>query len=448
MKIVIIGAGEVGYDLAGMLAREQHDVTILDREKNTISKCTETLDVLTLVGNATSIKDLLTAGVANADIVIAATSIDEVNIVASMISKRLGAKMVIARVRNDELNQKDSPLSPSDLGIDVMIHPEDSAAQEIVQLIKRAAATDVINLADGKIQLIGIRIEKNSPLIGVSMVEYAKKYDSIIFRVVAIHRGGITIIPFGKDKIKANDQVFVLAETENIHSIVRSTGHQENPITSIMIAGGTQIGYKVASILSNDSAKWNIKLIEPDHDRATQLAAELRNVLTLHGNPTDPNLLVTEGIAETDAFIAVTDDEESNIISCLMAKHLEVRKTVALVSKVDYIPLSQTIGLDAAVNKKLAASNEIHRHVWGKRVYSVTALHGIRAEVLEFKATAKSKIIDTPVHKLRFPRGCVVGGLIRGDQVEIATGNTVFQVDDRVIVFSLPEAIEEITHFF
>jgi trk system potassium uptake protein TrkA len=371
-----------------------------------------------------------------------------VNIIASMMSKRLGAKMVIARVRNDEITHENGLLSPADLGIDVLIHPEDSAAREIAQLVKRTAATDVLSLADSKIQLIGIRIDRKSPLVGVSMQEYAKKYPDLVFRVAAIHRGGITIIPFGNDRFRPNDQVFMLAMTEDLPALVKTTGQREHSIENIMIAGGTYIGHKVAKILREESSSWNIKLIEPDYEKAFELAETLKGVLVLNGNPTDPNLLATEGIAEMDAFIAVTDDEESNIISCLMAKHLEVPKTVALVSKADYIPLSQTIGLDAAVNKKLAASNEIHRYVWGKHVLRVTALHGIRAEVLEFQATKNSKITEKPIFRTSFPRGCVVGGLIRNGEAEIAVGSTQVMEGDRVLVFALPEAINALQKMF
>jgi trk system potassium uptake protein TrkA len=448
LKIIIIGAGEVGYDLASLLVQENHEVTILDHDRHALSKCSESLDALTTEGSATSVKSLVESGVRNADIVVAATSIDEVNIIASMMSKRLGAKMVIARVRNDEITHDSDLLSPADLGIDVLIHPEDSAAQEIVQLVKRTAATDVLNLADSHIQLIGIRIDKKSPLVGISMQEYAKKLPSITFRVVAIHRGGITLIPFGNDRFRPNDQVFILALTEDMPDLVKSTGQQEHPIENIMIAGGTYIGHKVAKILRQESTRWNIKLIEPDYEKAFELAETLKGVLVLNGNPTDPNLLATEGIAEMDAFIAVTDDEESNIISCLMAKHLEVPKTVALVSKADYIPLSQTIGLDAAVNKKLSASNEIHRYVWGKTVLRVTALHGIRAEVLEFQASKGSKITEKPIFRTSFPRGCVVGGLIRDGAAQVAVGSTQILEGDRVLVFTLPESISAIAAMF
>lgn len=448
MKIIIIGAGEIGYDLASVLSKEKHDVIVVDREKACLDKVSENLDVLCFEGNATSAEDLVEAGVKDADILIAVTSIDEVNMIASLMSKRLGAEMVIARVRSDELSRPNAPLKSTDLGIDVLIHPEQSAAQEIVRLVKRSSASDLINLADGKMQLIGLKIGKNSPLVGKKLSEYAQEYAEVTFRVTAIARKGLTIIPSGTVRIQALDQVFILAETEDIPTIIKTTGKPDVEINRIMIAGGTPIGAMIARILCNEEKKWNLKLIEPDYDTAVELAQELKNVLVLNGNPTDPDLLATEGITETDAFISVTDDEESNIISCLMAKHLEVPKTVALVSKSDYIPLSQTIGLDAAVNKKSAASNEIHRHVRGGRVISVTALQGIKAEVIELQATPKSKIVKKPIHKINFPQGCVVGGILRNESIEIATGQSRINPNDRVIIFCLPEAIDKVTSLF
>lgn len=449
MKIVIIGAGEIGYDLASVLSKEKHDVTVLDRERDCLARVTETLDVLTKEGNATSVKDLAGAGVSQADILISVTSIDEVNMISGMIGKRLGAKMVIARVRSDDFNDPDSPLTPSDLGIDVMIHPELSAAHEIVQLMRRSSASDVINLAEDRMQLIGIRLEQDSPLIHKSLIDYAQMFPDITFRVVAIGRRGLTIIPKGNVKLQKFDQIFVLAKTEDIPAVIETTGKIETELNRIMIAGGSAIGYMIARILCGDGEKdWSIKLIEPDYEIAEQMAIELKDAMVLHGNPTDPDLLATEGITDMDAFIAVTDDEESNIISCLMAKHLEVKKTVALVSKSDFIPLAQTIGLDAVINKKVAASNEIHRFVRRGRVISVTELRGIKAEVIELQAAPGSKVIKKPVSKLRFPDGCVVGGVLCDGSVEIATGNTQIQANDRVMVFCKPEAIEKVTKLF
>ncbi|MEL7834875.1 Trk system potassium transporter TrkA [Fodinibius sp. Rm-B-1B1-1] len=448
MKIVIIGAGEIGYDLASVLSKEKHDVIVLDRDEDCLNKVTENLDVLTHQGNATSAKDLVDTGVKDADILIAVTSIDEVNMIASMMSKRLGADMVIARIRSDELSRPNAPLKPTDLGIDVLIHPELSAAQEIVRLIKRASANDLVTLADGKMQMIGLRIGKQSPLVGKSIIEYAQENPDLTFRVVAISRKGMTIIPRGKVNIQALDQIFILAKTECIPEVVKTTGKPDIEINRVMIAGGTPIGAMIARILCGDEKKWNIKLIEPDFDTAQELAKELKDVLVLNGNPTDPDLLATEGITDTDAFISVTDDEESNIISCLMAKHLEVKKTVALVSKSDYIPLSQTIGLDAAINKKAAASNEIHRHVWGGRVISVAALQGIKAEVIELQAAENAKVTKKSIRKINFPDECVIGGIMRNGSSTIATGESTIQANDRVIIFCKPEAIDKITSLF
>lgn len=365
-----------------------------------------------------------------------------------MMSKRLGADMVIARIRSDELSRPNAPLKPTDLGIDVLIHPELSAAQEIVRLIKRASASDLVNLADGRMQMIGLRIGQNSPLVGKSLLEYAEKFPDITFRVVAISRKGLTIIPSGSVSIQAYDQLFVIAKTASIPDVIETTGKPDVEINRIMIAGGSPIGAMISRILCREEKKWNIKLIEPDRDTAVELAQELKDVLVLNGNPADPDLLATEGITDTDAFISVTEDEESNIISCLMAKHLEVQKTVALVSKSDYIPLSQTIGLDAAINKKSAASNEIHRHVRGGRVISVKALQGIKAEVIELQASPNSKIVKKPIRKIRFPKGCVVGGILSNGSTDIATGQSQILPNDRVIIFCLPEAVDKVTSLF
>src|SRR5699024_5671955 len=408
----------------------------------------ENLDVLCYQGNATSAKDLDDAGVKDADILIAVTSIDEVNMIASMMSKRLGADMVIARVRNNEFSRPDSPLKPIDLGIDVIIHPEQSAALEIVHLIKRASVNDLVKLADGQMQMISLGIREDAPIVGKTLSEYTEEFQNITFRVVAISRNDLTIIPSGAVRIQAEDKIFVVAKTDGIPKIIESTGRSEQQIKKIMIAGGSSIGALIAHILSNEKKNWKIKLIEPDQDTAEDLAYKLEDVLVLNGNPTDPDLLATEGINDTDAFISVTDDEESNIISCLMAKHLKVRKTVALVSKSDYIPLSETIGLDAAINKKSAASNEIHRHVRTGRIISVTALQGIKAEIIELQATENSKVVKHPIKKINFPEGCVIGGIQSNDSTDIATGDSQIKPDDRVIIFCLPEAVDKVTSLF
>lgn len=448
MKIVIAGAGEIGYELSRILSEEKHDVTVIDQRVDCLRRVEEHLDVLTIEGNATSPHALLQAGSKTADLMIAVTSVDEVNIIASTMAKRLGVKSVIARVRNSELSMPDSPIHPSELGIDVLIHPELSAATEIHQLIKRASASDLVSLADGRMQLIGLRLEKESPIVGMSLAEFASAYSEIDFRVVAIARRASTIIPRGNSRLQSLDHLFIVSKTENIRTLIGITGHKEERIRRIMIAGGTPLGRMLVKKLCSDSQKWEIKLIEPDEREANDMAEAFRDILVLHGNPTDPNLLAVEGVQEMDAFISVTDDEESNIISCLMAKHLEVKKTVALVSKSQYIPLSQTIGLDAVVNVKAAASDEIHRQIRQGQFQTVKALQGIKSEIIEVVAGPNCKLIGKPIHALNIPEGIVIGGIVSNGSVEVATGESMIQSGDLVILFSLPRTIHQVETLF
>lgn len=449
MNIVIVGAGDVGYELSKILSDEKHDVVIMDQDSLALKKISDNLDVLAQEGNATSPVDLVHARVKNADVMLAVTNIDEVNIVSSVMAKRLGAKTVIARVRNDELSRPDSPLSPSELGIDILIHPELAAVQEIKLLLKRASATDVVSLAEDRMQLIGLRLKASSKLNGMTLQQAAETIHEIPFRLVALTRRGNTVIPRGNNQLKPMDNLFILCKTEDVDSFIKLTGHKDEKFENIMISGGSEVGELLAKELSSDKQNWNVKLIEPDIDRANSIANELKNVLVLHGNSTDPNLLVTEGIADMDAFISVTKDEESNIISCLMAKHLEVKKTVAIVSKPEYIPLSETIGLDAAINVKASASDEIHRCIRTGNITVIKALRGIKAEVFEVIASAKCKVIDKPLSEVNLPDGSILGGIIKeSGETEIATGTSVIHEGDRVIVFALPYAIDNVVELF
>ncbi|MDX1591371.1 MAG: Trk system potassium transporter TrkA [Balneolaceae bacterium] len=448
MKILIAGAGEVGFELARVLSEEQHDVTVMDERQKCIQRVTENLDVLAVEGNATSPQSLVEAGARQADLMVAVTSVDEVNIIASTMAKRLGVKSVIARVRNQELSQPDAPITPSELGIDVLIHPEESAANEIHQLVKRASATDVVSLADDKLQLVGVRVESGSEVVDKTLEELAAGYESLPFRVVAISRRGSTIIPRGSNRLMALDHVFIITRTDHVKRLTEATGHKDVTLRRIMIAGGSEVGRMLARRLSTDKQKWDIKLIEPDKEAAEEIARANQNILVLHGNPTDPNLLVVEGVQEMDAFISVTDDEESNIISCLMAKHLEVRKTVALVSKAQYVPLSQTIGIDAIVNVKASASDEIHRQIRQGLMLTVKALHGINAEIIEVVAGKNCGMLNKPIKDLTIPEGIVIGGILRNGSVEIATGSSEIKENDRVIILALPKAIKKVEDLF
>ncbi len=447
MRVIVIGAGEVGFDVARMLAGEQNDVVIVDNDIDAVRNVSEKLDVLTVTGNGTSADVLEEAGARRADMLIAVTAVDEVNIIACMLADRLGVATTVARVRSDEITRTQSILKTSDFGIDLVIHPEESAAAEVVRLVRRASATDMLNMADGRLQLMGIRLDPDSPIVGKSLQEVAIEHTNVTFRIMGISRGVRTILPGGNEILQKADQIFVLARPKFMSHIAEMAGKIEKRAHHVMVLGGTEVGAKVALQLGREKNK-RVKLIEPSRDRAETLAEELQDVLVIHSGGTDVDLLVQEGLGEMDAFVAVTNDEESNLVSCLLAKHLGVQKTVALLSKGAYIPISQSIGLDAAVSKKLAVSREILRYLRGKNVMSVATVHGLDAEIIEIEAKHGARVTKKALKDLRLQNGMLIGAVIHGDDVEVATGDTRIEAGDRAIVFVVPHLVQEIERQF
>ncbi len=434
MQAIVIGAGEVGFDVARLLAMEKHDVTVVDVNAEPLESIRNRLDVLTVQGSGTSADILITCGCRKADILIAVTTIDEVNLISCMMASRLGVKTTVARVRSDVIRRSQSVIQAMDFGIDILIHPEESAAEEVTRLIRRANATDMLTFADGRVHLVGMRLDPNSPATGMTLNDLAQRLPDIPFRVVGVTRGIRTLLPRGNTRLQKNDQVFVFARPKHIPHVSRVLGKSDSRIEDVMILGGSRIGMLVAQQLNAEKYR-NIKLVESDRERAEEVAAELSNVLVIHADAADIDLLVTEGLSEMDAFVAVTDDEESNLVACLMAKHLGVRKTVALLSKGAYVPISQAIGLDAAVSKKLAISREILHFLRGKHVMSVATVHGLDAEILEIEARHKAAITKGPLSSLKLPDDMIIGAVLHGKEVEVARGDTHIHAGDRAIVF-------------
>lgn len=447
MRAIVIGAGVVGFDVAKLLSQAEHDVVVVDMDADALSHVNDKLDVLTVQGNGTSTTVLEEAGIRDARILVAVTAIDEVNIIACMLGDRLGVETTIARVRSDELTSTETVLDSRDFGIDLIIHPEESAAAEVTRLIRRASATDVLMLADDRLHLVGLRLDADSPVIGRSLQDLVMERPDLRFRVMAIARGIRTILPSGQERLRKNDQVFVLARPKTIPPILELLGKSDRRLQNIMILGGTDIGAKVAMQLSMEKNK-RVKLVESNRERAEKLAEHLGNCLVIHGEGSDIDLLVKEGLSEMDAFVAVTADEESNLVTCLLAKHLQVRKTVALLSNGAYIPISQSIGLDAAVNTKLAVSREVMRFLRGKHVKSVATVHGLDAEILEIEARPMSTITRDNLMNLKLPKGVLIAAVLKGNDIEIATGLTQVEAGDRAYVFVLPGMISQAENLF
>lgn len=445
MKIIIAGAGEVGYHLAKQLSSEAHDISVIDAKAEPLSRIDAYTDVLSVLGSSTSIEVLKGANVDKTELVIAVTSSESVNINTAILAKKLGARKTVARVGNAEYIGDVSRELFGSLGIDHLIYPEELAALEIVKLIERAAATDVLDFEKGKLSLIGLKMDRNAPIIRRSLRDLAIEYKDFAFRIVAIHRGVRTIIPSGNDTIQPNDQVFVITAPEAIDHMIDISGKEKANIENVMILGGGKIGRRAAKLMEEEV---NIKLIENNTEKTIELADYLQKSLVIQGDGRDIDLLAQEGIVDMDAFIAVTDDAETNIITCLMAKHLKVPKTIALVDNVDYIPLTQTIGLDSLINKKLIAANNITRFVRRSNVIEIATLQGVDADIYEFVAQPGSKITKKPVKNLNFPDNAIIGGYVRDERGFITVGDTQIQAEDKVVVFALPGAINKVEKYF
>ena len=451
MRAIVVGAGDVGYDVARLLSLQRHDVTVVDTDPEKVAQVRDTLDVLAVVGSGTSAATLREAHIETADLLVAVTDVDEVNLIASMLAERVGkpsaATTTIARVRSDEFTGGGGVLSLEDFGIDHVIHPEQSTANEIVSLLRRAAATDIVDFCGARVQLVGIRIDADSPVIGLSLVELARR-SPLPFRVMGIARGVRTIVPTGQEKLFGGDQVFVLVETGRVADVAKVLGKEAGRLRHVMILGGSPVAERVAAGLAHGGRRaMQVKIVVADHARAVHLAETLENALVIHGDPADIDLLAREGLGETDALVAVTPDEESNLVACLMAKHLQVRKTVALLSKSAYIPISQSIGLDAAVSQKLAVSREVLRFLRGSHVRSVATVHGLDAEILELVADQGSPITRAPLLNLKLPKGVLLGAVV-GQRVEIATGQTQVRPGQRAVVFATPERVGDVEPLF
>ncbi|MFQ6104296.1 MAG: Trk system potassium transporter TrkA [Candidatus Glassbacteria bacterium] len=445
MNILIIGAGEVGVHLTQRLSAEKHNITIIEKDPEEARRAREQLDAVVVVGSGSSFEDLKKANIENADVFVALSNVDEVNLLGCRFAQKIGVPHKIARVRNPEYTKADFVLSKEEMGIDLLIHPEKETADAIVRLIRQSSATDIMEFAGGKIQLLGVRLESNSSILLKPLKEIWQKHKDLRARIVAITRKEQTIIPRGDDLLVAGDQVFFICEEESIPGILQLTGKQNVTIEDIMILGGGLIGQFVANAFQEEI---NIKIIESRFDKSEEIADALRKTLVIHGDGTDIDLLAAEGIIDMDCFIAVTGDDEINIISSLMARHLRVPRTIALVNKTEYIPITSSIGMDAVVSKKLLTVNAIIRFIQSSTFETIATIPGVAAEIIEIIPHINSKITKKPLKDIRFPRSAIVGAVRRDNEVIIPTGATHIRAEDRVVIFSSPFALADVEKLF
>lgn len=444
MNIMIAGEGAIVLHLARLLYDENHDLTLFytDVPSNTSG---QNLDVLTFYGDPTSLEDLKKANIRKTDLFISVFLDGRTNLLASILAKNMGAKKCIAKVNITEYSKGESREMYKSLGVDFVVCPEQIAAKEITNLIINTAATEIFDFTGKHLSLVLIRLQEEARVLGKSLNEIAKENTELDFRAVGIHRKSTTMIPRGDDVFKKNDLAYVVTKPEGIDHLLRLGGKSTFSIKNVMIVGGGTVGTLTARNLEKD---YKLKLVEVNKKTCDILADELRSTMIINGDAHDVALLEREGIQSMDAVIAVTENTETNILTCLLAKKYGVRKTIALVENTNFIEISRNVGIDTIINKKIATSSYIIRFTMKSEVISTKCLNGIDAEIFEFKAHANSPITKKPIGKLKFPNEALIGGIIRDGIGIIATGDIQVQSGDLVVVFTLPEAFDAVDRMF
>ena len=448
MKIIIAGAGEVGFHLAKLLSYESQEITLIDTRKDSLAYAGEHLDIRTIKGDATSISILREARIGTAALFIAVTSSETTNITASVLAKQLGAQRTIARISNTEFIDDKETIGFSKFGIDELISPEALAAAEIELLLNQYGFNDTYEFEEGALTMLSLRLSRTATFVGKTVKEAAELYSELHFIPIAIQRYGTqyTIIPRGDTQFKEGDTVVFMTSKGGDDELFGLSGKVKVGIKNVMILGGSKIGFKTARDLC--ASKFNVKLVENKKVVAEDLADRLPNALVIYGDGRNVEILQEESISEMDAFISVTGNSETNIMSCLLAKSKGVKKTIALVENMDYYQLSQSIGIDTLINKKLLAANNIFRYIRKGEVVAMTKLTNMNAELLEFVVKPESKITNKQIKDLEFPKSAIFGGVIRNGEGLIPLGSFIIEAGDRVVVCCLPRSISEVEAFF
>ena len=448
MKIIIAGAGEVGFHLAKLLSFESQDITLIDTHRDSLSYADTHLDIRVVRGDATSIKVLEDSNVTDTDLVIAVTSSETTNITVCVLAKQLGAKRTIARISNTEFIDRKDEVGFTKFGIDELISPESLAANEIELLLNQSAFNDTYEFEGGALTMIGLHLNRTNSFIDKTVKEVASVFPNLKYVPIAMQRYGTqyTIIPRGDTQFKEGDQVYFITTKEGVDEIYELTGKERHEIRNVMILGGSNIGYKTASDLCKN--RFNVKLIENDKEKAFEIADDIPSCLVINGDGRNVELLLEEDVQDMDAFISVTGNSETNIMSCLVAKSKGVKKTIALVENMDYFQLSHSIGIDTLINKKLLAANNIFRYIRKGEVVAMTKLNNMNAELLEFVVTPSSNVTNKTIRDIDIPSSAIIGGVVRDGEGQIALGDFKIQSGDRVVVCCQPQSISKVEKLF
>ncbi len=445
MKIVISGIGEMGSHLARMLSGNGHDITVIDIDTKALNELNSLADLITVEGDTTAFAVLRRAGVRRCDLFIAVNHDENQNVLAAIMAKQLGAKKSIARVDNAEYLEPNNKEMFINMGIDYLFYPEKDAAQEVTNLLGHTSTTDYVDFSGGLLALIVFKLEPTSPLLGRKLLDLAADGSISEFRAVAITRGSQTIIPRGQDEFFEGDVVYIIARKDVAKSVTELSGQKSVEVKSLMILGGSRIGVRVALELQDEM---NVKIIEYNGEKAYRLAEELDKTLIIHEDGRNLDAMLEEGLVSTDAFLAVTGRSETNILAAMQAKRMGVKKVIAEVENLNYVRLAESVGIDTIINKKRVTASNIFRFTMSTDVQAIRCLSGSEAEVLEFIVKPNSPATKCMIKDMRLPQDVIVGGIVRGDKVFIAVGDTRINAYDRVVVFSMPGSIATVGEFF
>lgn len=448
MKIIIAGAGEVGFHLAKLLSFESQDITLIDNNQSILNIAENQLDIKTIEGNSASISVLKEANVEKSDLVVSLTTSETTNFTTCFLAKQLGAKRTIARISNAEFLENPIGIDFDSIGIDELISPENLAAEEIKLLINESAFSTSHDFEHGILKMMGVKLGKNAPFIGKSVMEAAAVFPGVHFMPIALKRkdSETTIIPRGNTIFLECDQVYFITNRKGLKELYNLIGSVKQKIENIMILGAGRVSVKLARDLSNEGL--NVKLIEINKEKAIGLAELLSDVMILNVDGRNVDLLEEENLENMDAFIAATGNSETNIMSCLMAKSKKIKKTIALVENMDYFNLSQSIGIDTLINKKLLAANDVFKFVRKGNIVELAKLIDMNAEIVEFIVKEHSKVLNEKIVDLNFPLNAIIGGVIRGGKGIIALGNFEINLGDRVLVCSTPDGLKKVESLF
>jgi trk/ktr system potassium uptake protein len=443
LKVIIVGAGEVGFHVANRFTFEHKEVVVIDTDPQAIRRVSEQIDVQGIVGSGSSPVVLEEAGIHEAEILLAVTDSDETNLVTCLMANSIAPTVKkLARLRNADYDNYHDVFRRQPPHIDTIINPEIEVVKTIQRLMSVPDAEDVNEFADGRLKLIGIRLESENRLTGVRLMDLAQTTSGHRTLIAAILRNDELIIPSGKDRLMPDDLVYFISDAGNYQDTLKIFGKKSDPIRRVLIVGGGRLGLRLATRL--DEQQIYTKIVEKDSQRCLELADQLNRVIVLNGDGSDQELLNEENIHDMDVVVTVTDDEETNILVSLLSKRMGARKTITRISKFSYFQIMSAIGIQQVVSPRLSAINTILQHIRRGKVLSAVSIKSEQAEAIEAEALETSDIVDKPISDIKFPKGALVIGILRGEDIIIPSGESIIRPGNRIIIFARREAIPAI----